>query len=52
MTILEFLAKLTAILASLDKEKIADCEVYVVDEDGDYKCPNISIENGDICIYG
>lgn len=52
MTALEFLAKLTEILKDFDGEEIADCEVYAIDEDGDWKCPNISIENGDICIYG
>lgn len=52
MTALEFLAKLTGILNELNGDSIADREVYAVDEDGDYMCPNISVENGDIYIYG
>lgn len=52
MTALEFLEKLTGILKERDGEAIADCEIYVADEDGDWKCPNISVEDGNICIYG
>lgn len=52
MTALEFLAKLTGVLDKMDPEQIADCEVYVNDEDGNGKCPCISIEHGNIYIYG
>ncbi len=52
MTALEFLAKLTGILTEMNGDDIADCEIYVADEDGDWKCPKISLENGDLCIYG
>ena len=52
MTALEFLAKLTAILADFNADDIADCEIYVADEDGGWKCPKISLESGDLVIYG
>ncbi len=52
MTALEFLNKLTGILKEMDVDEIADCEVYVANEDGDYVCPNVSVEDGNIYIYG
>ena len=51
MTALEFLAKLTGVLSEMDGDDIADCEVYVSDEDENWGCPHISIENGDLIIY-
>ena len=52
MTALEFLNKLTGILTKMNGEDIAYCEVYVADEDGYWKYPNVSIKNGDLVIYG
>ena len=52
MTALEFLAKLTAILADFNAEDIADCEVLVYDGEGGEHEPCISVEDGYILIYG
>lgn len=52
MTALEFLAKLANILNEMNVEDLVDCEVYVADENGDWGCPHISIEHGDLIIYG
>lgn len=52
MTALEFLAKLANILNEMDVEDLVDCEVYVSDEDENWGCPHISMENGDLIIYG